>query len=640
MAPWIPALLVLAYSTVLGSLFQGAGGWQSAIAAVVTVAVVSLGSRGPDPLGLGRARWLVPLLWGWLGLCLWMSPVPRAGRTAVLLFPLLVGIAGLSTRLAHTPRDRTRTVEGMAFVGVLLATWSLVDRAIRGTGPVAMPLGHHLLLGLVLVILFPFALVAVRRRSRWLWIGPLLILGALLASGSILALLGLGAALLLLPGTPDGRSRANLAAILALVSVLVLFLATDLGPEASSLRARLSYWEAGLDGGVERSLTGWGPGSTPWTAALHLRPRPGVNPPGELVGDLHSLPITILYELGVVGLLLVGVLVWAWFRKRSRKPVDPIARAARAGVAGGLVVLLGGVTLGTLAPWIVLAAAAGLARRPEPEDRGGAAWPWRGVALLAGAALLPGLVAQVSYDRARRATDDLRAATHLDRAVRWDPSFPLYRARSAWLPVPEASPGEALEAAEAARGVADLWLAAGHLLESSGGEESRDRARESFLRACDLDPLAALAPLLAARTTEPGGGPAELAARALVSEPRLAAARGWGGSLPPRNRVLDLLEEWPGVDAGWRLAAGVELRTLRPGGPRGSIVREIDADPATSLSLHLFRRQPWPREVASVPIWLDALRSIDLPRAAELPTTSRDALPPCSTVLDRPDNLP
>ena len=88
-----------------------------------------------------------------------------------------------------------------------------------------------------------------------------------------------------------------------------------------SVRARLVYSAAGWRGFLARPLLGWGPGSTAWTLAAWLRPEPGVNPPGEVVAELHSLPLRLLYELGVTGTALalaVVVLFVAAASLRSR----------------------------------------------------------------------------------------------------------------------------------------------------------------------------------------------------------------------------------------------------------------------------------------------------------------------------------
>jgi ATP-binding cassette subfamily F protein uup len=83
-----------------------------------------------------------------------------------------------------------------------------------------------------------------------------------------------------------------------------------------------------------------------WTVAEWLRPVPGLNPPYEVVGDLHSLPLEVLYELGGLGFALAAavVLLFAWRRLVARPGAEDPAqdvppdtdRTVRAEVEAGL----------------------------------------------------------------------------------------------------------------------------------------------------------------------------------------------------------------------------------------------------------------------------------------------------------------
>ena len=193
-----------------------------------------------------------------------------------------------------------------------------------------------------------------------------------------------------------------------------------------------------------------------------------------------------------------------------------------------------------------------------------------------------------------------------------DPQFALYAARWAWsadAPVEERAAGAAGGACR--RGVSALWLRAGSLALEAGWSGP---AREALLRAQALDPLSAFAPFQLASL---GGGrdaavpPADCAARALAAEPRLVAASFWRGREGQRRAAIDRLEHWPGIDAGWRsemltqTAAATE--PMPSGAPQGAGVDEveplaaqIDTTPALAVSLHLFRRSPWPADVARI----------------------------------------
>ena len=250
-------------------------------------------------------------------------------------------------------------------------------------------------------------------------------------------------------------------------------------------------------------LLGWGPGSVPLTIAEFLRPIPGVNPPSEILGDLHSLPLQILYELGATGFLLTLGTAALFLRRRVTErdgAEDPTLLAAGLiGLLGAAVTRLGGASLAITALPLAagIAAGAALAAQPRREPPGlplGSRWSGRLYAVVAMVALLPGLRAAGLYDRATRASEPALASEALAEAIALDPGFPLYRARRAWLegarePRP-AIARDALRAAEDARGVALLWLAAGRL----GRQAGEPWAADALARSAALDPLGASAP--------------------------------------------------------------------------------------------------------------------------------------------------
>jgi hypothetical protein len=241
--------------------------------------------------------------------------------------------------------------------------------------------------------------------------------------------------------------------------------------------------------------------------------------------------------------------------------------------------------------------------------------------------LAPVRIAQRLYERARVAE---RPSSILASAARWDPWFPLYDARAAWaLAVegrdPVRAAGDALRAAERAPGVAALWLAAGLLGADAGETWSADALR----RACDLDPLGALAPFRLLLLEADAPGAALSGARALLAEPRLAAAMDWQGRAPLFDRVLEQVALWPGVDPTWRRQTVAALRSLPP--PRGLSTRpfflELDREAQTSLSLFVFRRLPWPAALGPIELDADRLRPIAIGSAAVRPDTESWAFP-------------
>lgn len=334
----LPALLLALLAGWAGTLPGGASFPAGAIGqAALLVAVALAGGQALDPLALGRrARWLLAplalaILASWIA-----SPVPRAGRTALVLLPAFVALPAAVRRAWRDEAARRAGLVAWALVVAALGVAALAEQAADHSPRAAMPLGHHNLLALVLVASAPIAGAALAERG-WL---PRIAGGAALGSAALAlvatrSFLGAAGAALAL-GVLGWRSRragqlllgvALLAAALLVPRLERIVAATD-----ASYAARAVYWRAGWKGFLARPWTGWGPGSTPWTIGMHLSPVPGVSPPGEVVGELHSLPLALAYELGAPAAILALVVV-AWFAARRIRGLD--AASAPALAAGG-----------------------------------------------------------------------------------------------------------------------------------------------------------------------------------------------------------------------------------------------------------------------------------------------------------------
>jgi hypothetical protein len=662
---FLPALLAALFGVWCGTLSGGAtaaGATASALALLGTVTAV--GFPLPDPLRLGSAgRWLPAALWIAAAGSAFASPVPRAGRVGLLLLPAFLVLPAAVERcwagVARGP-GRPWTLRGLRAVAAvvgLVALGALAQAAASGglaTRP-ALPLGHHNLLAAWLVLLLPFALLPAREPGRWRWLGRGAGLGALLAllaSRSLLGLLAAGIEAIVVlclararRGSGEDRRRSRVAlGFFVLLSLLlaggaalqVRRLGDLLAGRDPSARARAVYYAAGWKGFRARPALGWGPGATPWTIARFLVPLPGVDPPGEIVPDLHSLPLQVAYELGAPGLLLALALAGLFARRRlaelPRAADLGLAGAGLCGLAGGAVVALGSaaVTVTALPVAAALAAGAALAgarpalvpgsgERPDPADR-----PRRRVALVGSAIALyflaPLLAAQLCWEHAGFAGDLRGARAVLQRAVDLDPAFPLYRARRAWLADSGALSAavEARRAAARADRLAPLWLQAG----VAGAIAGRPWAADALRRACVLDPLGPFAPFFLAVSAPDAPEAPALAARALGAEPRLAAATLWTGREDLLARAVAIAAAWPGVDPGWRGALARAVEHLpADDGTRGWLYVAVDEDPAESLSLNAFRRRPWPAPWRLVELRGAAARSLRLPSAATLPST-------------------
>lgn len=690
LAPALLAFLFASWCGTFGNWSGGlAGGATGVAAAGGQLLVILAGAYGAagggrkgaawwDPWRLGRSgRLLLPALAAAVALAWATSPVPRAGRVGLVLLPAFLWLPVAVSGWWRDGRRRRLGLRGVSLAVVVVASWALAEWAAGRTPRAADPLGHHLLLSAWLALLLPVALLP-WRDGGWgrglAGAAGLAGVAALIAARSLAGALALAievavAGLVLLHrGLRSGAGRpARRRWRLAALAVLALLAAAPLVPRAlrvlggadPSARARWVYWRAGVAGVAARPVTGLGPGATAWTLAAYLRPVPGVNPPGEAVGELHLLPLEIAYELGLPGLALAAAAAALFGGRRWRErpaAVDPgLLVAGLAGLAGGAAVGLATADWRVTALPVAAAVAAGAALaggRDRDEAEGEPEARWRrpvgapaAVAYAVAAVLLlaPLDLAQHAYDVAS-VSAPREALARLDRAVALDPAFPLYRARRAWLQGDEAPPGgsrkalaDAVRAAEQASGVAVLWLRAGGLAEEgAAGPADRALASVAFERACALQPLGPFAPFALVRVGAPLGDPAALTARALASEPRLAAATLWQARPELLERGLEILGATPGIEAGWRQAVVARVRSGRTAegaaGEVGELATVLDAHAAGSVSLYLFRRLPWRAELLRVPVRRAAAVALGtLPAATELPGTDPRLFPPVCT---------
>lgn len=658
--PLLPPLLLACFVFWSGT-FPGAAAFPSApVGQALVLAAALLGAAAwRDPLRLGGAgRWLLGALLAAVALSLWASPVARAGRVGVMLLPAFLLLAPFVARCWSTERRREIGLTAWSAVVAATAIWALAEQVRQASSRAAMPLGHHNLLAAFLVCTLPLVVPALRRRGAGRWLALLALVAGLAALVETRSFLG-GAvlALMALAGAARFERARHLVLGLALLGLALLVprAAAIVRGEDSSASARQVYLLAGWQGATERPIFGWGPGSTPWTLALHLRPLPGVNPSGEVVGEMHSLPLALAYELGFVGLALAAGIAGLFFlrrwRGRSAAADRGLLEAGLAGVAGFLLTALGGAQLSVTALPLAAALAAGAALAGEGGADAHAAQPLRGGRrrpfartefigwIYAGAAvvvLLPLARAQALYEAAARVRMRAQAAPLMAQAMALDPQFALYRARWAWsaeVPVGERATA-AITAARAAPGVAALWLRAGALALEAG---RKDLAREASERALALDPLGGFAAFQLAMLDADGAAAdiVDCRARALLAEPRLAAATAWRGHERLLRQALERLEHWPGIDAGWRVemvkkAAGAAPQPLPPGASAGDEVElaaQIDTTPALAVSLHLFRRSPWPADVARIRVERAGVRRMKLASAAAMRESSAEAFP-------------
>jgi len=621
-ASWLavlPAALVLVFAFGCGT-FASPLDARWVVAGHLLLGVFALFGcwAGRDPLALGGIRWLLAV--GALVLILVAavgSPVPRAGLEGLLLLPSFVFIVPAVAWLWRDHARRRLGILALAVVLLVVAIVALGVAAVRG-GRAASPLGHHNLLALWLVMLMPVvaAPVSLPRRGRWLVRSAVFTaLVALLVSRSLGGALGLAAALsvALVGGIPLRWRRLLVAGGLLLVAGSLPRAVSMVRGEDASLKARWGYVTAAARGLAAAPWRGWGPGAAAWTFAEHMRPQPGVHPAGQMISDPHSLPLKLAYELGLPA---AGVLALLAVVLLARRPEEdpPFAQAAALGMVAFAVAGCFTRPLAATAVPVTLALLLGARRAGRARvkvDRLWARAAARAWLAASAVALVPLDAAHLAYDRAARAGDPAVARRALTRAVALDPWHPLYRAR---LAARTGSAPNALRAAEDARGVAALWLAA--------GQHTTSAQRAALARACTLDPLAPLAPFVLALADAQAPEATRLAARAMLAEPRLLAASAWAQQPALRAAAVAAVASNTGVDAGWREAFIAQADASQVASGRAqALALYADRDAATAMSLHGFGRRPWRWRLAAVAIDADALRAIDLVPAANLATT-------------------
>lgn len=636
----LPAALAALFAFACGSLWGGAGSAGAVLGQGALLAFALVGAReAADPWRLGkRLAWLPWVVCAAVAVSVACSPVPRAGRVVLCLAPAFVLAVPATARCFASERGREQGTLALILMANAVAITGLFD-LVQGGGRAARPLGHHQLLAAFLVAFLPLVLLLLGRRQPWralAIVSTLAVGGAIVASGSLLGLLAMAVAAALVAVASRRAWRLVLGfALLAGAAAMPRLEQVWSGQDPSTL-ARGGYLAAGWRGILERPIVGWGPGSTPWTVARHLRPAPSLRPAGELVGDLHSAPAELLYELGLTGatLFVATLAAFAWRRSRRGATDRYLRRAAGAGLVGLGGVALGNGALAVTAVPLAAALLAGVAMAaegaPSPPTGSGrrVAWVARLGLLAAACALAPLGLAERAYERAAAAAGADEARVALDRAVALDPQFPLYRARRAWLDR-RSDPTAAAEAARAAAvdasDVAPLWLAAG----VAGREAGATWALAALATACELDPMGPIAPFQLAMAAPDHARAAEWMARAIASEPGLLAAVFWESHEPLLDRSLRRIESDGRLELGYR--AELLERARQVGRGQGGLAElgvTYDGRGETAGSLYLFRRRPWRTQIGGIEVRKGQIGKLALPSASQLPTTAAEFFAP------------
>ena len=376
--------------------------WLSGSVLVLLLTGLPLFTRGGLSLVIAAAA-LLWLLWslcsppeeigaisGWLLLILGIavvttgfSPVPMAAAKGLLKLLSYMSVYALIRKLLATnPSWWDHLLAGLLSGGLLssvlalrqlyasteeLASWADPNSISTGTIRIYGPLGNPNLLAGYLLPLLPLAAVAL---WRWKGIGSRLFAGTTLVLGvsatvwtysrggwlGMLAGLATLMLLLILRSTrhwPPIWRRLLPLAVLLLAAALLAVAATKLEPirtRVASLLAgrgdssnnfRINVWLAAIDMIQDRPWLGIGPGNTAFNNIYPLYQQPKFN-----ALSAYSVPLELLVEMGLPGLIAASGLLWSTFRSglRGLTLPPPAAGAALASLAAIIGLLTQGIT--------------------------------------------------------------------------------------------------------------------------------------------------------------------------------------------------------------------------------------------------------------------------------------------------------
>src|SRR5436190_9675149 len=359
---------------VVGSIPRLVGIVASAVGVLYIVA-----RRRVRPLSWFHVLTLLFVLWALVS-TRW-SIDTEATRTRLLTYLQLTVLVWLIWEIAWSPQ-RTRALLGAYVLGVAVAAVATMRDYLSGVHAAGYAGRFNALsvnpneLGMTLAIGLPMAwyltLSQPQRRVARLWQLYLpLSITAILLTASRGAFLTMLVALAIIPAT-QGRLRRRTKVALCTLAVASLALAASFVPEATLERLQTTradiesgyfgnrglFWRGGLEVAREHPLVGTGAG----TFGAAVEPTLGFQ------WSSHSVPLGILVEDGLVGLLVFLAIIGAAFTALRRSPRLP----RRFGI-----VLLLALGVGSLSLewgyrkqfWFVLGiVAAEAALRPRPQD--------------------------------------------------------------------------------------------------------------------------------------------------------------------------------------------------------------------------------------------------------------------------------
>lgn len=249
-----------------------------------------------------------------LAICLWLLIQRRPLPHSLLNLPLALLVLAAAVSVTLSSAGANRLFELLAYIvafyfdliyvqrDILVEQIQISGWVLAAAVLVARLAGVHLangnVLASILLLHLPFG-DELERRERWAWWG--LMLAAMLATGSRGGFLGLAVAVAVLARL-DWR-KVGLVLFVMLPSLTLVDMKNSL--------IRLCYWRAALAAWWSAPLWGIGPGGlAQWIPPICGEPCP----------HAHNLALTVLAEMGVIGLAALLFLVWRIWQNRRPGP--------------------------------------------------------------------------------------------------------------------------------------------------------------------------------------------------------------------------------------------------------------------------------------------------------------------------------
>jgi O-antigen ligase len=355
------------------------------------LAIVTTRSANEPRALVGREPLLTAaliLFTAWVAMSLVWAEAPADARTSLQRFVLNFTLFPIALLAIRTPRHMLWVVAAFILGALAAATLGIAEGTVgaeetegrlKGAGLNPNQLGSYLVVAMVLC-------AALAANRRWPPIARVVLAGAAAFAGASVfltlsrgALVGLATALILAPFVVGSRRRARTVAMVAVVVLGTVgwyaVVASDqaiervTNPERGGGSGREDLWKVGWRMVEDKPVYGVGAGNFP-VSSIHYLLRPGATQRDAFIVDekkvAHNIYLTVVSELGVVGLLLFLLIIVVclrstWraakaFAARGDPVMELVARALLIALVSLLAVGFFSSALYVKQFWILLAA--------------------------------------------------------------------------------------------------------------------------------------------------------------------------------------------------------------------------------------------------------------------------------------------